>query len=411
MAKDIFYTAIDIGTSKVCTVVARVGPEGELNIVGTGLVPSQGVAKGSIVNVAEAQEAIRASLAEGQRYLGRSIPWAYVSISGRHVTCLNATGLTHSSAQEGPVSLEDVRHLIETSHPEVGADKEVIHLIPVNYQIDGLRGVRNPVGLHADRLQVESHVVLGERSQVYDTVKSVESCGVSIRGLVLSVLASSEATLSEDEKEMGVVLADIGDGATDLAIFRHGSLWYNASIPVGGRQLTRDLSVALGMPYYFAEELKVKWGHATPEEGEGEEEVLLPSFQGRPRRLIQRTTLCRPLVDRLQETLGLIMVKTQQAGLTRIPPGGVVITGGTAEIPGLHQLAQQVFGCPVRIASPVGVPGLSHEQIKPSYSTVIGLLLWGIKHHGEKRAYGSDDKGLWDHRAIFQRLKKLIEVK
>jgi cell division protein FtsA len=387
-----------------------VGPEGDLNIVGTGLAPSQGVEKGSIVNVTEAQEAIQASLTEGQRYLGRGVSWAYVSISGKHVTCLNSTGLTHFSAQEGPVSLEDVRHLIGTSHPEVGADKEVLHLIPVNYQIDGLRGVRNPVGLHADRLRVESHVVLGDRSQVYDTMRSVESCGVAIRGLVLSVLASSEATLSEDEKEMGVVLVDIGDGATDLAIFRHGSLWYNTSIPVGGRQLTRDLSIALGMPYYFAEELKVKWGHAEPGEGAGAEEVLLPSFQGRPRRLIRRSTLCSPLVDRLQETLGLVMVKTQQAGLTRLPPGGVVITGGTAEIPGLHRLAQQVFGCPVRIASPFGVSGLSHDQIKPSYSTVIGLLLWGIKHYGKQRAYGNGDRGLWDHRSIFQRLKKLIEV-
>jgi cell division protein FtsA len=410
MAKDIFYTALDIGTSKICTIVARVGPEGELNIIGTGLAPSQGLAKGSIVNVSEAQEAIRASLAQGQRYLGRNIPWAYVSISGRQITCLNATGLTQSPAQEGPVSLEDVHHLIKASHPKVGAEKEVIHVIPVNYQIDGLRGVRNPVGLHADRLQVESHVVLGDRPLVQDTMRAVESSGISVRGLVLSVLASSEATLSEHEKEMGVVLIDLGDGASDIAIFKHGSLWYNASIPVGGRQLTKDLSVALGLPYYFAEELKVTWGHAAPEESEGEEEVLLPSFQGRPRRLIRRSTLCRPLVDRLQETLGLIMVKTQQAGLTRFPPGGVVITGGTAEIPGLQSLAEQVFGCPVRIASPVGIPGLPQEQSKPSYATAVGLLLWGIKHHGEKVSYGNGDRGLLDHKAIFHRLKRLIEV-
>jgi len=411
MAKDIFYTALDIGTSKVCTIVAQVGPEGDLKIVGTGLVPSQGMAKGRIVNVSEAQEAIRASVNEAQHYLGSRIPWAYVSISGAHISCFNTTGIMHPATEESPVSIEDVDQLIQTSYPEVAEDKEVLHVIPVSYVVDGYLGVRNPVGMHAGRVQVESHVVLGERDVVSETLHAVEDCGVSVRSLVLSSLASSESTLSEDEREIGVVLADIGAGATDLAIFKDGSLWYNASIPVGGNQLTRDLSVALGMPYYFAEDLKDKWGHASPNGDEAGEEVLLPSFQGQPRRLIRRTALCKPLIDRLQETLGLIMVKIQQAGLHRFPPGGIVLTGGTAEIPGLQQMAKQVLGCPVRVASPLGIRGLSHEQNKPSFSTVIGLLLWSIKNHGKKKVYNNGERSSWGHKTFFQRIKKAVQVK
>lgn len=411
MARDIFYTAIDIGTSKICTIIAQVGPEGNLKVVGTGLAPSQGVEKASITTTAEAQEAIRASLAEAERYLGRRVPEAYVSISGREITCLNTTGLIHPASREEPVSRKDILNLIESSYPKADTEKEVVHVIPVNYWIDGYRSVRNPVGLHASQLQVESHVVMGERSHVYGTIRAVENCGVIVRSLVLGALASSEATLSEHEKEIGVLLVDIGDGSTDMAIFKHGELWYNASTPVGGKQFTRDLSVALGMPYYVAEELKEKWGHAmlTPEEAQ--EEVALPSFHGRPSRLLRRAELCKPLVDRLQETLGLIMVKAQQAGLSRFPAGGVVITGGTAEMPGLRQKARDILGCPVRIASPLEVQGLPPEQLKPSYSTVIGLLLWGIKHHGEKPLYRSGDRTPWDHKVLIQRFKELIEAK
>jgi cell division protein FtsA len=361
-----------------------------------------------VVNAAEAQQAVQASITEAQRYLGSRIPSAYVSISGRHVTCHTTTGLMQTSIQNGPVSLSDVQRLIETSHPEVAAEKEIIHVIPVNYTIDGSRGVRNPVGLHAGKLEVECQVVLADRGQAHDTIKAVEACGVTVRSLVLSALASSEVALSEHEKEMGVVLVDIGAGTTDLAIFRHGGLWHYSSIPVGGNHLTKDLSVALGMPNYFAEELKAKWGHAHLNEEQTKEEAMLPSFQGQSRRLVRRSSLCQPLLDRLQETLGLIMVRCQQAGLSHFPAAGVVITGGTAEMPGLREMAQKILGCPVRIGSPEAIRGLSEDQKKPSYSTVVGLLLWGVKHHGERRVYSNGDGTQRDQKSIFQRVKEAI---
>ena len=410
MVKDIFYTAIDLGTSKVCTITAWVGPEGELKIVGMGLVPSQGIQKGRIVNVAETHEAMQASLEEAQRHLGKNIPWAYVSVTGNHISCLNSTGFLSPSPHEGPISVDDVQELVQSSYPKVDTDKEVLHIIPINYVIDGLREVRSLEGLHANRVQVESHVVLGETSALRNVVRTVEDCGVSVKRLVLAPLASSEVTLTENEKEMGVVLVDIGGGTTDIAIFRNGSLWYNSSIPVGGNQLTRDLAVALGLPYYFAEELKVRWGHASPNGIESQGEVLLPSFQGRPRRLIRQDTLCRPLVDRLQEILGLVVVKTQQAGLQRLPPCGVVITGGSAETPGLQEMTKKVLACPARVAAPLGITGLSPELEKPNFSTALGLLRWGIKHHSEKQTHRNDEKSLWPHRTL-RRLKRVVEAR
>jgi cell division protein FtsA len=410
MLNDIYYTAIDIGTSKVCTVVARVGPEGQLKIVGHGLAPSQGVKKGQIINVDEAQEAIEASIEEAHSSLGSRVPWAYVSISGNHITCTNTNALLHPSDQNGQVSLEDVRTLTDMSYPEVPFGKEVIHVIPINYVVDGYRSMRNPVGIHAGRLQVESLAVFGDHDNVNETTKAIQNSNVAVRSLVMGGLASGEAVLTESEKELGVVLVDMGAGSTDVAIFKNGTVWYGASIPVGGNQLTRDLSVALGMPYYFAEELKIKWGHAKPEAIDREAEVLLPSFQGRQRRLINRTALCAPMVDRLRETFGLIMVKTQQAGLHRIPAGGIVFTGGTSEMPGFQKLASEALGCPVRVGAPRNMPEISVDHQRPSYSTVMGLLQWGIKQHSERRVRPPMDKRSFSQKPLLERIKQVIMV-
>jgi cell division protein FtsA len=296
------------------------------------------------------------------------------------------------------------------SYPEVPFGKEVIHVIPINYVVDGYRSMRNPVGIHAGRLQVESLAVFGDHDNVNETTKAIQNSNVAVRSLVMGGLASGEAVLTESEKELGVVLVDMGAGSTDVAIFKNGTVWYGASIPVGGNQLTRDLSVALGMPYYFAEELKIKWGHAKPEAIDREAEVLLPSFQGRQRRLINRTALCAPMVDRLRETFGLIMVKTQQAGLHRIPAGGIVFTGGTSEMPGFQKLASEALGCPVRVGAPRNMPEISVDHQRPSYSTVMGLLQWGIKQHSERRVRPPMDKRSFSQKPLLERIKQVIMV-
>jgi len=286
----------------------------------------------------------------------------------------------------------------------------VLHVIPRIYDTDGLKGVRNPVGLHAKKVEVEAHVVLGHAPAVKNVLKSVKKSGISVRSLVLSPLAAAEACLTEDEREMGVVLVDIGGGTTDIAVLNEGSLWYTAILPVGGNQLTRDLSVALGVPFYFAEETKTRWGHALPEAVDSSQEVMLPTFQGREPRVVSRREVCDPLYERLSETIKLVLLKLRGAGMRALPPGGIVFTGGTAAIPGLLELGKKLIGGPIRIAYPLNVHGLPDELKNPSYSTSLGTLLWGIKHHGEKRAYGNGAQSLWGYKTIAHTIKKAVQT-
>ena len=406
MAKETFYTAIDVGTTKVCTIIARIGSEGELKVLGTGIVPSQGIQKGRVESISETQEAVRASLQEAQRYLGRGVSWTYLGVTGDHISCLNTTGTLSGSGEDGAISSQDVQSLIQSSYPNVANGKEVLHVIPISYMVDGMTGVRNPITLHADKVQVESHVVVGDAPTLKNLVKAVEGCKLSVRSLVLQPLAAAEAVLTEDEREIGVVLVDIGGGTTDVVIYRSGSPWYTTVIPVGGNQVTRDLSVALGVPFYIAEELKTKWGHALPDAVAADEEVQIPGFQGQPRRSVKRRGMCQPIHERLTETLKLVVQRARQAGLRNLPTGGLVITGGSAEMRGLQELARKSTGAQVRIAYPRGILGLTAQLKKPAYSASVGTLLWGIKHQGEKRPYRNGDKSLWGHMNLVRRLRK-----
>ena len=410
MAKETFYTATDLGTNKVCTIIAKIGTEGDLKVLGTGIVPSQGIQKGQVESMGEAQEAVKASVQEAQRYLGRGVSWAYLSVTGSHISCINTTGsLSGSRANGGAISPLDVQQLIRSSYPDVGKGKEVLHVIPTTYVVDGLTGVRNPTGLHAESVQVESHVVLGDAPILKNLVKVVESCKLSVRCLVLQPLAAAEAVLTEDEREVGVVLVDIGGGTSDVIIYRAGNPWYTSVIPVGGNQLTRDLSVALGIPSYLAEELKVKHGASLPEDGPLDEEVQLPGFQGQPKRMVKRRAMVYPLNERLTEIIKLVLSKVRKAGLRHMPTGGMVITGGTSEIPGLQELARKATAGPVRVAYPTGILGLPSELRKPAYSAAVGTLLWGIKHQGEKRPYTNGKKTLRGPRHFPQPFRRTKE--
>ena len=410
MARDTFYTAIDIGNSKVASVVARVGTEGELKILGTGIVQSQGMYKGRIERVEEVQAAISSSLTEAQRYIGRGVvAGVYVGVSGTHLICLNTKNVIENPGDVRDVNAHLLDQLIQASFPHVDRTQEVLHVIPISYDVDGVAGVRNPVGLHADQVQVEAHVVLGDALTLKNTVKAVEANRVTVKSLVLQSLAAAEATLTGDEREMGAVFVDIGSGTTDLIIYRQGSPWYSAVIPVGGNQLTKDLQVALGTSFYLAEEMKIKWGHALPEMIRGEEEVVIPSYQGQPRRVVQRRAIGEPLHARVVELLKLVLLRVRQSGLRQVPTGGLIISGGCAEMAGIQQLAQKTVGGPVRIGYPSGIAGLPTPLRKPAFSAVVGLLLWGIKHQGEKRPYRNGEQTLWGRKLLTGRSKRQRE--
>ena len=401
MSKEIYYTGVDIGSSKVCSIIARVGSEGELKILGTGLVPSQGMQKGRIENIGEVQAAVKESMEEAQRYIGRGvISGVYAGVSGAHISCLNSKEILDNPGDMDDVTPSRIEQLMESSFPVVDPSRELLHIIPIGYGVDGLSGVRNPVGLHANQVEVEAHVVTGDAVTLKNTVKAVQGAKVAVHSLVLQSLASAEATLTGDEREMGVVLVDIGGATTDMTIYRQGNPWYSAVIPVGGDHLTKDLSVAIRTPWKTAEEIKVKWGNALPELVRADEEVVLPSYQGQPRPVLQRRALSEPLHARMVELLKLILLKVRQSGLRQFPIGGLVITGGGAELAGVKELALKTLGGPVRIAYPSGIVGLPSQLRKPTFSTAVGLLLWGIKHQGEKRTYRDGGKSSWG--SLFQ---------
>ena len=387
MARDTFYTAVDIGTDKVTSIMARVGSEGELKVLGTGVVTSQGMQKGRIENIVEVQEAVRTSMEEAQRYIGDAAPAdVYASVTGSHLSSLNTKEVVENPDDVGDISGKLLDRLLRGSFPDVGPDHEVLHVIPIGYHVDGMSGIRNPVGLHGNLVEVEAHVVMGDSVTLKNTVKAIETGKASVKSMVLHSLASAESTLTGDERELGVVLADIGGGTTDIVIYRQGQPWYSAVIPVGGSQLTKDLSVALKTPLYMTEEMKIKWGSVMPETIPADEEVVIPSFQGQPKHSLSRRILCDPLNARMMELIKLIVLKVRQSGLREFPTGGIVLTGGGAEMTGLTDLVQKTLGGQVRIAFPEGIAGLPAQLRKPAFSAAVGLLLWGIKHQGETRS-------------------------
>ncbi|HIN35721.1 MAG TPA: cell division protein FtsA [Dehalococcoidia bacterium] len=387
MARDTFYTAVDIGTDKVTSIMARVGSEGELKVLGTGVVTSQGMQKGRIENIVEVQEAVRTSMEEAQRYIGDAAPAdVYTSVTGSHLSSLNTKEVVENPDDVGDISGKLLDRLLRGSFPDVGPDQEVLHVIPIGYHVDGMSGIRNPVGLYGNLVEVEAHVVMGDSVTLKNTVKAIEAGKASVKSMVLHSLASAESTLTGDERELGVVLADIGGGTTDIVIYRQGQPWYSAVIPVGGSQLTRDLSVALKTPLYMTEEMKIKWGSVMPETIPADEEVVIPSFQGQPKHSLSRRILCDPLNARMMELIKLIVLKVRQSGLREFPTGGIVLTGGGAEMTGLTDLVQKTLGGQVRIAFPEGIAGLPAQLRKPAFSAAVGLLLWGIKHQGETRS-------------------------
>ena len=387
MARDTFYTAIDIGTDKVTSIMARVGSEGELKVLGTGVVTSQGMQKGRIENIVEVQEAVRTSMEEAQRYIGDAAPAdVYTSVTGSHLSSLNTKEVVENPDDVGDITGKLLDRLLRGSFPDVGHDQEVLHVIPIGYHVDGMSGIRNPVGLHGNLVEVEAHVVMGDSVTLKNTVKAIEAGKASVKSMVLHSLASAESTLTGDERELGVVLADIGGGTTDIVIYRQGQPWYSAVIPVGGSQLTKDLSVALKTPLYMTEEMKIKWGSVMPETIPADEEVVIPSFQGQPKHSLSRRILCDPLNARMMELIKLIVLKVRQSGLREFPTGGIVLTGGGAEMTGLTDLVQKTLGGQVRIAFPEGIAGLPAQLRKPAFSAAVGLLLWGIKHQGETRS-------------------------
>ena len=373
---------IDVGTTKICTLIAeRNELNGRLRIIGVGVVPSRGLRKGVVVNVEEATAAIRESKEKAERSSGYLIEGAFVSVAGDHTAAVNSKGVVAVSQGAKGISDDDVARALESARAiAIPHNREVIHVIPRGYMLDGVDGVRDPVGMQGFRLEVEAHIVTAAAPSIHNLMHCIEHVGVTVNDLVLQPLASGEAVLREEEKEAGVIVADLGGGTTDIAIYIEGSVWHSQVLALGGWQYTNDLSIGLRAPFSTAEAIKLQFGSVLPEQIDENETVDVSLFDEHGAQPMPRREVAHILQARAEEMFGLIAKEVKRSGYEGRLPAGLVLTGGTAELAGLKEMGRTLLDMPVRIGRPSGLEGLTDTVSKPAYATSIGLLLWGFRY-------------------------------
>jgi len=380
--KNRIIAAIDVGTTKVCTTIAEVNDVGNLRVVGVGITPSVGLHKGLVVNINEARESIRESVKKAEQSSNYKIESAYVGVTGRHVSSMNNRGVVAITRNDRVVRSDDLKRVLSSAQSiKVPSDRKVLHVIPRSYAVDGQAGVKNPVGMHGFRLDVETHVITAAVTSIQNLVKCIRSIGIDIEDLVLEPLASSEAILTEDEKEVGVILADIGGGTTDIAVFKDGSIWHTSILPVAGYQLTRDVSIGLGLPFDVAEEMKKRYGSVMPVYESRTEASMAISQDGHG---VSYQDLCDIIRARVEEILKLILLELPSSEYETVVPAGLVLTGGSSNLAGIATLGREILQLPVRVGAPTSMEGIGDTLCDPAYATSVGLLLWGAKHEGTR---------------------------
>ncbi len=373
-------TSIDVGTTKVCTIIADTDETGDVRVAGVGVTSSAGLHKGLVVNINEARESIRESVKKAEQASGYKVDSAYIGVTGRHVSSLNNRGVVAITRNDRLVRPEDLKRVMNCARSvKVPTDRKLLHVIPRGYAVDGQIGVKNPVGMHGFRLDVEAHIITAATTSIQNLVKCIRSIGVDIDDLILEPLASSEAILSEDEKQAGVILADIGGGTTDIAVFREGSIWHTSILPVAGYQITRDVSIGLGLPFDVAEEMKKRYGSVIPVYESKTETSSSISEDGHG---VSFQDLCDIIRARVEEIIRLILLELPRAEYEALVPAGLVLTGGGANLSGIEILGRDILQLPVRIGTPINLSGISDSLQNPAYSTGVGLLLWGVKNYG-----------------------------
>lgn len=403
--KDRTICSIDVGTTKICTTIAEVNEAGATRVVGVGLTPSQGLHKGLVVNINDARAAIRESIKQAERASDYTVESAYVGVTGRHVNSINNRGVIAITRNDRLVRPDDLKRVLASAQSvKVPNDRRLLHVIPRNYAVDGQAGVRNPVGMHGFRLDVETHIITAAATSVQNLIKCIRSLGVEIEDLVLEPLASSEAVLTEDEKQVGVIIADIGGGTTDVCIFKDGSIWHTAILPVAGYQLTRDVAIGLGLPFDVAEEMKKRYGSVMPVYDTKMEAVNPISEDGHG---VSYQDMCDIIRARVDEILRLILLEMPRADYESLVPAGLVLTGGSSNLSGIETLGRDILKLPVRVGVPTNIYGITDALRDPAYATSVGLLLWGAKNHGKKK-WSSGGGFLGNLRRMFSSFRSLF---
>lgn len=368
---------IDIGNSKICTLVARVEGERNLRILGVGIAPSQGIRKGTIVDLNAAAEAISRSVEKAQRTSGLEITSALVSLAGSHVSSINSRGVVGISGRV--IDQNDVARALDAARAvAIPHNREVIHVIQRGFVVDGQEGIRRPVGMHGYRLEVEAHIITAGAATVENLRKCVAEAGVQVSQFVLNPLASAEVILQETEREMGVAVCDIGGGTTDMAIYIDGDVWHTMVLAVGGNYITSDIALGLRLPPSQAEDIKLKYGYAVEEDVEEGDLFTVHPFGEKQASQVSRRELAHIIEARVEEIFTLVLQEIKRSGYDGLLPAGLVLTGGSSSLPGIRDLASRVLGLPVRVAKPENLVGLVDQLHSPAYSTSVGLLYWSL---------------------------------
>ena len=373
---------LDIGTSKISVAVGEITPDNQLSIIGVGNQPARGMDKGGVIDLNLVIQAIQRAINEAELMADCQISSIYLGISGKHISCQNENGMVPINYKE--VIQEDVDNVIHTARSvPISAERRMLHVLPQEYSIDCQDGIKSPIGMSGVRMEAKVHIVTCANDMAKNLVKCVERCDLTADQLIFSALASSYAVLTDDEKELGVCVVDMGAGTMDIAVFTGGTLRHTAVIPVAGNQVTSDISKIFRTPLSHAEDIKVQYACALKQLVSMEESIDVPSVGGRPARSMSRHTLSEVVEPRYQELFELIQEEIRESGLEDQIAAGYVLTGGTAKMEGVLEFAEEVFQMPVRIANPLAVQGLKEYVNDPSYATVVGLLHYGMQATSE----------------------------
>jgi cell division protein FtsA len=391
---------LDIGTSKVVALVGELAADGSIEVIGLGSQPSRGLKKGVVVNIESTVQSIQRAVEEAELMAGCEIHSVYAGIAGSHVRSLNSHGVV--AIRDREVSHGDVEHVIDAAKAvAIPADQKILHVLPQEFIIDGQEGIRDPIGMSGVRLEAKVHIVTGAESAAQNIEKCIQRCGLAVDDVVLEQLASSFAVLTEDEKELGVALVDIGGGTTDIAVFAGGAIRHTAVIPIAGDQVTNDIAVSMRTPTQYAEDIKVRFACALSQLANPDESIEVPSVGDRPARRLARQTLAEIVEPRYEELFGLIREELRRSGFEEVIAAGIVITGGSAKMEGAIELAEEIFHVPVRLGTPSQVQGTLVDVVRnPIFSTGVGLLLYARDNAlpGQRGRSGSSHgpKGMLD---------------
>jgi cell division protein FtsA len=392
---------LDIGTSKVVAIVGEISTEDRLEVIGIGSNPSRGLKRGVVVNIESTVHSIQRAVEEAELMAGCEINTVYAGIAGSHVRSLNSHGIV--AIRDKEVSASDVERVIDAARAvAIPADQRILHVLPQEFIIDAQEGIREPIGMSGVRLEAKVHLVTGAVSAAQNIVKCVQRCGLNVDDIVLEQLASSYAVLTDDEKELGVCVVDLGGGTTDIAVFSGGAIRHTAVIPIAGDQVTNDIAVSLRTPTQYAEEIKIKYACALSQLANADETIEVPSVGDRPPRRLARQTLAEVVEPRYEELYCLVRDELRRSGFEELIPAGIVLTGGSAKMEGAIELAEEVFHMPVRLGIPQYVEGLVDVVRNPIYATGVGLLLYAREAVNVRAEATASKVGLG---SVFARMK------